>query len=116
MIKVSRIVLSILCLMMVGTLNLTNSFAQEAQEPAIKEGSGEIISVDTVASTVVAKIFQDESGGTYKEVTLLVDGDTMITSQDSALSISDLKSDNKVTIVYETTTEGVNTANSIMVK
>lgn len=115
MLKLSRIVLSILCLTMLGMMSLDNSFAQEDQKIAVKEGSGEVISVDAAAQTVVAKISQDDTKGSSQEVVLVIDNNTMITSQDSTLSISDLKPGSKVTIVYETKDDGTNVAKSILV-
>ncbi|MFA5272138.1 MAG: hypothetical protein WC412_07375 [Candidatus Omnitrophota bacterium] len=124
MIKLSKIALFILCLMMVATLSLASSFAQDVNTPSvdqptgevfIKEGFGEIISVDTAASTVIAKISKDENEGVYDEVSFFVDEETMITSQDSTWGIADLKAGNKVTLVYETTADGKNVAKSILV-
>jgi len=122
MIKFSRIVLAILCLTIPGILSLTDSFAQPTmvsertrEEIYVKEGSGEVISVDAAAQTVVVKIFQDDTKGSSQEVVLVIDDNTMITSQDSTLSISDLKPGSKVTIVYETKGPGTNVAKSILV-
>jgi len=124
MIKLTRIVLSVLCLMMLGQLGLVNSFARSAsvspveqskEEIFVKEGSGEVISVNTTAKTVVVKISQDENNGSFQEVALTIDDDTMITSQDSTLSISDLKAGNKVTVIYEEKSDGTNVAKSILV-
>lgn len=116
MVKLYRIVLCILCLLAAATINMNVAFAQDTSELAIKEGSGEIVSVDPITSSVVVKILTDETGGSYKEVSLLVDDRAMITGQASTLTISDLKMGNKVTVVYETTADNKNIARSIMVR
>jgi hypothetical protein len=117
--KLCRILLCVWWLTVLGVTNSVVIFSQSDSQssgmPAIKEASGEIISVDAAAKTVVAKIKQEETGSTTKDVTLLIDADTMITSQDSSLAVSDLQAGNKVTVVYETVADGTNIANSIMV-
>jgi lipopolysaccharide biosynthesis glycosyltransferase len=97
-------------------VNLPVTFSQNITEPVIKEASGKILSVNILDSTVVARFSSDETGESYNDVMLSVDSDTLITSQDSSLAISDLKPESKVVIVYETNSDGQNTAKSIMVR
>jgi len=105
-------------------LSLASSFAQAIDVPSvskpteevfIKEGFGEIISVDVATSTVIAKIPKDENEGVYENVSFLIADETMITSQDSTWGIADLKAGNKVTVVYETLASGENVVKSILV-
>ncbi len=121
MTKLCKILLCVLCLTMTGVMNPAITFSQSAKEsagegPAVQEASGEIVSVDAANQTVVVKVKQNEAGETFQEVKLLVGTNTMIDSESSSLTISDLKPGNRVTIVYETTANGINKANSIMVK
>lgn len=134
-----RIMLCMVCIMAVGVMSLPNVFSQEdfeaiasdeaglddtanntmedvTMEPAIIEGSGEIVSVNPEASTVTVKILRDGNEGAYEEAQLLIDDNTMISSEDSSLAIFDLKPGNKVTVVYESVSENKNIAKSIMVR
>jgi len=116
MVKLRRIILCILCLVASGIVNLPVTFSQNISEPVIKEASGKILSVNILASTLVVRFSNDETGENYGDVMLSADSDTLITSQDSSLSISDLKPESKAEVVYETSVDGKNTAKSIMVK
>jgi len=116
MVKLHRIILCMLCLVVSAIVNLPVTFSQNIAEPVIKETSGKILSVNTVASTLVVRLFNDENVESDNNVMLLVDSDTLITGQDSSLAISDLKPESKVEIVYEASADGKNTAKSIMVR
>ncbi|MFA5007708.1 MAG: hypothetical protein WC546_00595 [Candidatus Omnitrophota bacterium] len=113
MVKLHRI---ILCMLVWALVSLPAGFSQDATEPVIKEASGEIVSVSVPDSTLVAKLSDSEGGQSFGDVTLLVNDETTITSEDSSLSVSDLKPKAKVEVVYEADASGKNTAKSIMVK
>lgn len=116
MVKLRRIILCILCLAASAIVNLPVTFSQNITEPVIKETSGKILSVNTLASTLVVRLSDDANVESTNDVMLSVDDDTLITGQDSSLAISDLKLKSKVEIVYETDASGKNTAKSIMVR
>jgi len=116
MVKLCRIILCILCLAAPAIMNLPVVSSQNITEPVIKETSGKILSVNTLTSTLVVRLSDDANVESNNDVILLVDDDTLITGQDSSLTISDLKPGSKAEIVYETGASGKNTAKSIMVR
>jgi hypothetical protein len=101
---------------MSATINFPIVFSLSVNEPIIKENSGKILSVDTIASILVIRIPSDRTGENYIDIKLAVNDETLITSQDSSLGIADLKLSANVDVVYILTADGKNIAKSIMVR
>ena len=91
-------------------------YAQEKAEEGITSVSGEVVSIDPVKSEVVVKQLKDAVAGTYENITCSVVAETKIQKEGTILTLSDLKTGDKVTIKYATDVLGKQKAESIAVE
>jgi len=75
------------------------AFAQEsAATVTATVVTGEVVSVDAAAGSIVVKQVKDIAAGTSENYTIAVTQDTKITKAEVVLKIADLKAGDKVTV------------------
>lgn len=116
--KVLAVLLGVL--LATGVMVCPSVFSQGTtgtEEISSMELSGEVVSVDIEKSLVVVKYLVDEANQTYEEMTFKVDASiAAIEKGEKTVSLSDLKSADKVTVKYTVDDKGNNIVESIMVE
>ncbi len=95
-------------------------FAAYAQEEAPQQAqsisvSGEVVSVDLEKSEVVLKQLKDAAYGTYENTVISIVPETKVQKGEVALTVSDLKAGDKITIQCVAGAEGKQEAQVISV-
>lgn len=90
-------------------------FSQSLSGPT-KEISGEIVFVDPVSSTFSVQEVTDEARDLAQNIIITVDKTSVLKKGDAALTFSDLKIGDKVSVSYTSTLDDTNIAQAILVK
>ncbi|MGB9714785.1 MAG: hypothetical protein ACPL1G_00005 [Thermodesulfovibrionales bacterium] len=111
--KAISVALALLFVFAITTVSLAvEEKAMTAGKPKVKQITGDVKAVDTIAKTVtVTKMVK----GKAEETTVTVDDKTKIMMDKEKKTLADVKVGNKVTVKY-TEVEGKNIAKSIAIK